>query len=286
MLKTAFYASLALIAFAANSVLCRMALGDGQIDAAGFTAIRLLSGALVLWLILQFSGRQAHSRGKGSWRASLLLFAYAVMFSFAYLSLDTATGALILFGAVQLTMLTLAIFAGERLQPLEWLGLAAAFAGFVYLMLPSATTPSLSGFLMMAAAGIAWGVYTLIGRGSTQPLAETAGNFLRTLLPTAILALLFLQPSQLTTTGTLLAVLSGAVASGIGYSIWYAALPGLSSSVAAASQLLVPVIAALGGVLLVDEALTLRFGVAAALILGGIALVIAAKRRALAVSKP
>jgi len=271
--KTIIFTALALTAFAANSVLCRLALGDRTIDASGFTVVRLLSGAIVLFLIIKVKKKSGITT-KGSWSASLMLFLYAITFSFAYITLDTGTGALILFGSVQITMILLSILSGNRLHITEWLGLVISFLGFLYLVLPGITTPSLPGFLLMTVAGIAWGIYTLKGRGSTSPLIDTAYNFLRTIPFVSILAVLTFNQMSYSSTGILLAVLSGAIASGIGYAIWYSALRGLSTAQAAVVQLLVPVIAALGGVIFVSEAITLRLTLSAILILGGILLVV------------
>jgi len=272
--KTLFFSALALIAFAANSVLCRLALGDELIDAAGFTIIRLLSGAVVLSVILTFSTNKNRSRSRGSWSASVMLFVYAITFSFAYISLDTGTGALILFGAVQITMILMALISGYRLHFSEWIGLALAFFGFVYLVLPGVTAPPLFSFALMTIAGIAWGLYTLKGKDSSNPLTDTAYNFLRTTPLAIILAIATLQNLQLSFEGILLAVLSGGIASGIGYTMWYIALAGLSATQAAVIQLLVPIIAALGGVIFVSEAITFRLAFAAVMILGGVLLVL------------
>jgi len=271
--RTISFTVLALIAFAANSVLCRLALGDRTIDASSFTVIRLLSGAIVLFLIIKIKNKSEVST-KGSWSASLMLFLYAITFSFAYITLDTGTGALILFGSVQITMIFLSILSGNRLHVTEWLGVMVSFLGFVYLVLPGITTPSMFGFMLMTVAGIAWGIYTLKGKGSTNPVIDTAYNFLRTIPFVIILAVLAFNKMSYSSTGILLAVLSGAIASGIGYAIWYSALRGLSTVQAAVVQLLVPVIAALGGVIFVSEAITLRLTVSAMLILGGILLVV------------
>jgi len=270
---------LALCAFAANSVLCRLALGQGAIDAAGFTVVRMISGAVVLLIILAVTGKDSGSRTTGSWVSSFMLFAYAVTFSFAYLSLQTGTGALILFGSVQITMIVVSLFLGNRLSPAEWLGVTIAFGGFVFLVLPGVSAPSLQGFLLMAAAGIAWGGYTLRGRQSADPLRDTTYNFVRAVPVTlALLAITYTQ-TELTAQGLVLAVLSGGLASGVGYTIWYTALRGLSSVQAAVVQLSVPVIAALGGVLIVAEPLTSRLIVSTLLILGGILLVIIGRVR-------
>lgn len=274
--------SFALIAFAGNSILCRLALGDSTIDAASFTAIRLLSGVVVLLLIFLTKNTQPllPLKGKGSWRAATMLFVYAAGFSYAYHSLDTGMGALILFGAVQITMITASLLSGHKLLLLEWLGLLAAFGGFVYLMLPGASAPPVMGFVLMAAAGIAWGFYTLAGKGATNPLTDTTFNFVRTLPWVVVLMMLAISHSQLTLTGVLLAIVSGGLASGIGYTIWYMALEGLSGIQASVLQLFVPVIAAVGGYVLLGEPLSVRLLVAATLILGGILCVIYARHRA------
>jgi len=276
--RTLLFTLLALTAFAANSVLCRMALGNGAIDAAGFTTIRLVAGALVLWFILL--GRGGRAGGvSGSWSAAAMLFLYAVTFSYAYVTLDTGTGALILFGSVQLTMVLLALVAGTRLHFTEWAGIAIAFSGLVYLLLPGVTAPSPTGFLLMTVAGIAWGVYTLKGRGSKAPLADTTWNFMRAVPMLAVLAIVTLQGMHYSARGILLAMLSGAVASGVGYTIWYNALRGLSAARAAVVQLAVPVVAALGGVIFMSEHITHRLLLAALLTLGGILLVVSGRYR-------
>ncbi len=265
---------MALIAFAANSVLCRMALGDGAIDAASFTVIRLLSGTIVLLIIISTTGTTVETFTRGSWSASFMLFLYAITFSYAYISLDTGTGALILFGSVQITMILISHITGTRLHITEWAGVIIAFTGFLYLVLPGVSTPSFSGFLLMAVAGIAWGIYTLRGRGSRSPLMDTAYNFLRTTPLVPLLAIATFGNINYSAEGIVLALLSGGVTSGIGYTIWYYALGGLSSTQAAVLQLSVPVIAALGGVIFVSEAITLRLSVSAALVLGGILMVV------------
>ncbi len=277
LLKTLLTTCLALVAFAGNSILCRLALGQGSIDASSFTVIRLFSGAVMLLIILKLFGKKRVSPAKGGWGSALMLFVYAATFSFAYISLNTGTGALILFGAVQLTMITIAVVSGDRLHLSEWLGVGLAFAGFVYLVLPKVTTPSLIGFVLMTIAGISWGIYTLMGRGSESPLSDTTYNFTRTLPFIIVMGLLFIQNSHLSQKGVLLAVMSGALASGIGYTIWYIALRGLSATIAAAAQLSVPVIAALGGVIFVSESISFHFLLSAAMILGGIALVVLGK---------
>lgn len=274
LIKTSIFTAMALIAFAANSVLCRLALGEQAIDAASFTVIRLLSGALVLLALITLGSDKEGSTSRGNWPASLMLFVYAVAFSFAYISLDTGTGALILFGSVQITMILLSLLAGNRLHLAEWVGVIMAFAGFVYLVIPEVSSPSIMGFVLMTVAGIAWGLYTLKGRYSENPLRDTAYNFLRTIPLVMILAVIAIQGAHYSTEGILLAVLSGGLASGIGYTIWYIALGGLSTTPAAVVQLSVPVIAAFGGVLFVAEVITLRLALSALMILGGILLVV------------
>lgn len=275
----------ALIAFAGNSVLCRLALGGGTIDAAGFTCIRLASGALVLFLALKLSGRKSAVRQRGSWASAAALFCYAAAFSFAYLTLSTGTGALILFGAVQLTMIIAALLSGERLKQSECVGGCLAFGGLVYLVYPGVTAPSWSGSLLMAGAGIAWGIYCLRGRSTADPLAETALNFLLSLPFVAILSLCFFKGSHWSLTGILLAVLSGGLASGVGYAVWYTALKGMTASKASIVQLAVPLLAAFGGALFLAESISLRLVVAAAAILGGVALALA-ERRELRAARP
>jgi len=284
MLKTVVHTLLALIAFAANSVLCRMALGDHVIDASSFTVIRLFSGMIVLLLICWFSRDKKvtdrklnNAPGRGSWLSALMLFIYAAAFSFAYISLDTATGALVLFAAVQLTMIIMHVLSGNRLHISEWCGLSIAFSGFVYLIMPDLNTPSMSGFILMMIAGIAWGFYTLRGKTSANPLADTTFNFARTTPFIIILALVFLPDLQLSTQGIILAVLSGALASGIGYTLWYSALAGLSVTEAAVVQLSVPVLAAVGGLLFVSELISLRLIISGVMILGGILVVVLAR---------
>ena len=276
LLKTLLCTVFALIAFAANSVLCRLALGKDAIDASGFTIIRLLAGIGVLMLILKVRPA-SKAPARGSWISALLLFGYAITFSFAYISLDTGTGALVLFGAVQLTIILTSIFSGQKLHWPEWTGVILAFSGFTYLVAPNITTPSFSGFLLMTLAGIAWGGYTLRGKASIAPLQDTAFNFLRTAPFVGILALITFFNLQASWEGVMLAVLSGALASGLGYTVWYIALGGLSTTEAAVVQLSVPVIAAIGGVLFVSEAITLRLIIASIFILGGILIVVSGR---------
>ena len=279
VLKTFTCTALALIAFAANSVLCRMALGAEAIDASGFTIVRLASGALTLFLILQFQRNDYQSlTSKGSWWGASMLFLYAITFSFAYIRLETGTGALILFGWTQITIIFVSLVSGSRLHPTEWVGVVVSFFGFVYLVLPNIASPSLPGFILMTLAGVAWGLYTLNGRGSKNPLQDTGYNFIRTLPIILVVGLLSLQLLSFTAQGILLACLSGGIASGVGYTIWYTALRGLSPTQAGVVQLLVPVIAALGGVVFISEIITSRLLIASILILGGILTVVLGRK--------
>ena len=264
--------TLTMIAFAGNSVLCRLALRETAIDAASFTSIRLASGALVLGLLARFL--RPGMKGDGNWLSALALMAYAGCFSFAYLSLSAATGALLLFGAVQATMIGYGIWRGERLQGQALLGLVLALGGLVGLMLPGLSAPPLWGSLLMLLAGIAWGVYSLRGKGAGDPVRVSAGNFLRAVPMALALSLLLLSRANPDPAGIGYAVASGAVASGLGYAIWYSVLPALKATQAATIQLSVPVIAALGGIVFLGESLTLRLTLASIAILGGIALVI------------
>lgn len=274
----AFLVVLAMTAFAANSLLCRVALRNGDIDPGSFTAIRIASGAAVLWLIARLRDRTMTSAG--SWRSATALFAYAAAFSFAYVELPAAVGALILFCAVQVTMIGYGLWKGERIGRIQAAGLALAIAGLVTLLSPGLSAPSPGSAALMLAAGIAWGIYSLRGKGSGDPTIATAGNFLRAVPLAVILSLATLGSASASTAGVLYAVASGGLASGVGYAIWYAALPGLTATKAATIQLSAPVLAAVGGVVLLGEAITLTLVVSSAAILGGIALVVAAKRRA------
>jgi len=267
-----------MIAFAANSVLCRLALGEGHIDAASFASVRVASGALTLLLIVLPRWRRA-GRRPVDWRAAAMLFTYVAFFSFAYLSLSAGAGALLLFGAVQLTMFITALRAGEHFPALSWLGLALAVGGIVYLVSPGVTAPNPLGATLMVVAGIAWGVYSLLGRGVQDPLEATANNFLFCVPLVLLVSLAFVTHAEITLRGLLLAIASGSIASGLGYVLWYAALRGLTATSAATVQLSVPVIAAIGGVLLLSEPVTLRLVVASAATLGGIAIVLAERTR-------
>jgi drug/metabolite transporter (DMT)-like permease len=273
-LAAAGLTAVAMLAFAANSLLCRLALQQDRIDPATFGAIRLVAGALVLACVMR-SRRQ--SAAPGDWRAAVLLFLYVALFSFAYVSLAAGTGALILFGAVQLTMLGAGLSGGERFTPAGWTGLAMALTGLAVLLLPGAAAPSLYGSVLMAGAGVAWGGYSLRGRGAADPLAVTAASFLRAAPLGVLLALGYAAHAHADARGVGLAVASGALTSGLGYVVWYAALRKLTAMRAAAVQLSVPPVAAFGGVLLLGEALTLRLGLASLAILGGIALVLGSR---------
>ncbi|BES70478.1 DMT family transporter [Marinobacter nanhaiticus D15-8W] len=285
-LRIVVLTTLAMLAFAANSVLGRMALDTGNIDAASFTFIRLVSGAAMLWGLVWIRVGRPSSEDRGSWFSGAMLFLYAICFSYAYLSLDTGTGALILFGLVQLTMIGWGLVKGERPSVLQWTGTVMAVGGLVYLLSPGVTAPSLTGALLMALAGVAWGVYSLRGRGVSQPLVVSSDNFLRS-VPMALVALLLAIPMwEVDLHGVVLAMLSGAVASAIGYAIWYTALSGLTATRAASVQLSVPVIAAAFGVALLAEPVTVRLVVSAVIILGGIALVILSRRPAPAATTP
>ncbi len=274
--RTIVLTSLAMTAFAGNSLFCRFALKQTSIDPASFTAIRLASGALMLWLLVRAS--RGGQSGDGNWLSALALFAYAAGFSFAYVSLSAATGALLLFGAVQASMICYGIWKGERLQRLQLVGFVLALGGLVGLMLPGIAAPPLSGSLLMVGAGISWGVYSLRGKGAGDPTRVTAGNFLRAVPISAALSLLMIADVSIDAAGAGYAVLSGALASGIGYAIWYTALPVLKTTDAATVQLSVPVIAAVGGIVFLGEPISLRMVLASIAILGGIALVILEKR--------
>jgi drug/metabolite transporter (DMT)-like permease len=273
--RVAFLTTLAMLAFAGNSLFCRIALRDTGIDAVSFTTVRLASGAVMLWLLAAL--RREKADGRGNWLSASMLFLYAAGFSFAYLSLPAAVGALLLFGAVQATMIGYGLFTGERLRPVQLFGLGLALAGLVGLLLPGLSAPPLGGSLLMLSAGVAWGVYSLRGRGVGNPVRVTAGNFLRTLPGVVLMSTATLHYARPDVEGILYAVLSGALASGLGYAVWYAALPALQATTAATVQLSVPVIAAVGGILFLGEVVTLRLAVASLAVLGGIALVIRGK---------
>lgn len=271
-LKTVTLTLLAMSAFAGNSLLCRAALQDTAIDAASFTTIRLLSGAFFLGLFLRWHNPPIAAAG--SWISASALFVYAAAFSFAYISLTAATGALLLFGAVQVTMIGYGLWQGERLTPQQTTGIVLAVGGLIALLLPGTAAPPLFSAVLMLCSGIAWGVYSLRGKGALNPIATTAGNFYRTVPMALLLSLCTLQYLTADGKGSLYAILSGALASGAGYAIWYTALRGLTATTAATIQLSVPVITAAGGILLLGESLTLHLLFTSIAILGGIALVV------------
>lgn len=282
-MQTVLLTALAMIAFAANSILCRMALGNELIDAASFTSIRLGSGAVMLFLILYF--KQAHQLSSLSIsvfnvKSSLALYMYAICFSIAYIEMSTGTGALILFGTVQLSMILFGIAKGEKSNIFAWSGIVLALGGLVYLVLPGINAPTPLSAALMTISGLAWAIYSLRGKSSTNPIADTTWNFAGTLPFIVITSLAFISSAQATTAGILLAIASGAIASGVGYVIWYAALPALTWTTAAIVQLSVPTIAAFGGVVFMSEPITYRLVFASIATLGGIAIVIYAKRPA------
>ncbi len=265
-----------MVCFAANSLLCRLALKQTRIDAASFTSVRIIAGATVLYLILRVRGGNA--RNAGNWISALALFTYAAAFSLAYLSLPAGTGALLLFAAVQATMIVYGLRKGERFDIWQRHGFALAIAGLVLLLLPGLSAPSFGGSVLMLCAGVAWGIYSLCGKAADNPASATTGNFLRAVPFTLALSLASLPWIRLDPIGIEYAIISGAITSGLGYVIWYAALTGLKSMSAATVQLSVPVLAALGGILFLGEPMTLRFLISSFAVLGGIALVLVEKR--------
>jgi drug/metabolite transporter (DMT)-like permease len=275
--QTLALTAVAMLAFAGNSLLCRLALQHSGIDPASFTSVRLTSGAVVLWALVRWRGQ----RPAGDWGSAAALFVYAAAFSYAYLSLSAGTGALLLFGAVQATMLGWGLWRGQRLGWGQTAGLMLALGGLVALLLPGVTAPPAVGALLMLAAGVAWGVYSLRGRGAGDPTAVTAGNFVRASALAVPLALAALPWARVDVAGLLWALCSGAVTSGLGYAVWYTALKGLQPTSSASVQLSVPVLTALGGVALLSEPLTLRLALCSAAILGGIACVITGQPGAL-----
>ncbi len=269
--------TLAMLAFAANSILCRLALvendGTTSIDAASFTSIRLISGAVILTILMLIRTREFKPKNINVF-SSIMLFTYAICFSFSYIAIATATGALILFGTVQLTMIIFGLIKGERPDQLALVGILLAFGGFIYLLLPGVSAPPLMSALLMMIAGLAWGIYSLRGKGIINPLVATSWNFIGTLPLVLLTYLIFQDDVHLSQKGIVLAILSGALASGVGYSIWYAALPHLTATRAATVQLTVPIIAAIGGVMLLSEPVSLRLVVASIAVLGGVYLTI------------
>jgi drug/metabolite transporter (DMT)-like permease len=270
---------LAMIAFASNSLLCRLALKQTSLDAATFTFIRIFSGAVALWIIMRMRIGAHRAPLQGNWLSALALFGYAAAFSFAYITLSVATGALLLFGAVQATMILWGLRKGELLHLRQLCGLIVALAGLIALLLPGLSAPPLAGATLMLGAGVAWGVYSLRGRGTSDAINTTAGNFLRAVPLAVVLSMAFILRMRVDAAGIAYATLSGALASGVGYVIWYTALPSLKAASAATVQLAVPVLTAAGGILLLGEPLTVRFLLASVAVLGGIALVVLAPER-------
>jgi drug/metabolite transporter (DMT)-like permease len=278
VVKTVLLTLVAMLAFAANSLLCRLALGQQLIDAASFTAVRVICGAAILGLMVLPRWR-AKRRANVDWRSVAMLFVYMAFFSFAYLSLSAGSGALILFGAVQVTMFVVALRAGEHFPLWSWAGLTLAVLGLVYLVSPGVTAPNPGGALLMTIAGVAWGGYSLLGKGAADPLEATANNFIYSVPAVVIVSLLFMTDFHSSPSGLALAAASGAIASGLGYVIWYAALRRLTATRAATVQLSVPVIAAFGGVILISEPITPRLLLASAATLGGVAIVLTQRMR-------
>lgn len=264
-----------MIAFASNSLLCRAALKHTAIDPATFTSIRILSGAIILWLIVRF--RRGNWTPAGTWPSALALFAYAAAFSFAYNALSAGTGALLLFGAVQATMILWGLHKGERLGLRQTIGLIIALVGLVTLVFPGLSAPPIFGSILMLGAGLAWGIYSLRGKGGIDPIAATASNFIRALPLSALVSLLFISGARFDQVGILYAIVSGGLTSGLGYVMWYTVLPQLKATSAATVQLSVPVLAASGGILLLGEPITFRYSLASIAVLGGIALVMIKK---------
>lgn len=275
---------LALLAFAGNSLLCRIALHETSIDPVSFTTIRLVSGAMCLLFIVMFVKRERLSFRQKSWRSALWLFIYAICFSLSYIGLSAGTGALILFATVQLTMLSISWWKGDRFSLPQWAGFALAWLGLVYLFLPGVTAPPLSSALLMCGSGIAWALYTLRGQHGGDPTHATALNFIFSIPFALFFSVIGVSyaTATLDTSGVVYAVLSGAITSGMGYAIWYAVLPSMKASTAASLQLSVPIIAALAGVLLLDEILTVRLSIASICILGGVGLVLYYRQRSTA----
>lgn len=271
-LRLAAYTALTMFAFAANSVFCRLALKETSIDAASFTTVRILSAVAMLWLLMRWQRQSPLEHG--SWRSALALFVYAAALSFAYRTIDAGAGALMLFGAVQATMILAGYIAGERMSSWQSTGFVAALAGLAILVLPGTHAPSVLDSVLMVASGIAWGIYSLFGRGAANPAASTSGNFLRAAPLTIGLFLLALPWLRMDAQGVLYAILSGALTSGLGYVMWYRVLQHMRAMTASTVQLSAPVIATLGGIILLHEALTLGLLIASVLILGGIALVL------------
>jgi drug/metabolite transporter (DMT)-like permease len=277
LFRAIVYTSITMVAFAFNSILCRMALMDGAIDPASFTSIRLFSGAVALLLIVRFTSEDRSIKEHGGWGSALTLFLYAIFFSYAYISLSAGAGALILFGFVQGTMIAMALWAGDRPKMAEWLGWLMAFGGLVWLLLPGIEAPPAVGATLMALAGIGWGVYSIRGRAESNPLVANCSNFVYSIAFVVVLTAATFFNADISNRGIVLAVISGAITSGLGYVIWYAALKYLTAMQAALVQLSVPAIAAIGGVILLAEPISIRLITSGALILGGISLALVLK---------
>ena len=276
LIKLVLLAALAMTAFAANSLLCRMALVETDIDPASFTFWRLTSGALMLTLLVVM--RNQKPLQEGNMASAIALFVYAAGFSFAYVSMTTGAGALLLFGAVQVTMISWGLFKGERMSALQWGGFLLALIGLILLLLPNAAVPQLSSALMMLAAGIAWGVYSLKGKGAKFPIEATAGNFIRATPLALVLLVIFWPGGELHAEGIMYAVVSGAIASALGYALWYSILVHIAAIKAATLQLSVPVLAVFAGWLFLDETVTLRIILSSLAVIGGVAMVIWVKK--------
>ena len=276
LIKLVLLAVLAMTAFAANSLLCRMALVETDIDPASFTFWRLTSGALMLTLLVVM--RNQKPLQEGNMASAIALFVYAAGFSFAYISMTTGAGALLLFGAVQVTMISWGLFKGERMSALQWGGFLLALIGLILLLLPNAAVPQLSSALMMLAAGIAWGVYSLKGKGAKFPIEATAGNFIRATLLALVLLVIFWPGGEFHAEGMAYAVASGAIASALGYALWYSILVHIAAIKAATLQLSVPVLAVFAGWLFLDEPVTLRIILSSLAVIGGVAMVIWVKK--------
>jgi drug/metabolite transporter (DMT)-like permease len=281
-MQTAALTSAALFAFAANSLLCRSALAPRLIDPTSFTTVRIVSGALTLYALVKLlpSRGDASPAARGNWTSAIALFVYAIAFSLAYVRIGAGVGALVLFGTVQITMVSWGLATGERPHLGEWMGLALAVLGLAMFMLPGAHAPDPAGTALMIVAGVGWGVYSLRGRKSSRPLLTTADNFVRA-VPFALAAsAIALGAASATAPGVALAVASGAIASGLGYCLWYLALPRHTATRAALVQLLVPIIAAFGAIVLLGESITLRLLGGGSVVVAGVALAIGAKAAA------
>ena len=273
-LHAALLTTVTMVAFAANSIFCRKALEVPSLDAVSFTTVRLLSGAITLWLIMGLTRSKRRTGSAGNCSAAIALFVYAIAFSFAYLELGAGAGALILFGAVQITMVLAGLWSGERLNAMAWTGFIIALAGLVLLVAPGMAAPSFIGSILMGVAGIAWGIYSLLGRNVDDPLVNTTANFVRAVPLAVVASLILINYTHLTPEGLFWALLSGSLTSGCGYVVWYAALKRLTATRAAIVQVSVPIIAALGGVIFLSEMITIQMLVSCVLILGGITMVV------------